>query len=147
MFRLAVRARKVLEVPYVPMLREDNTRTGFFERAESDAIVEHLPAKLKPVFTVAYVTGWRVQSEIRAGWLRLDPGEAKNREGRSFPLEPYPDLRAILERPREQTKEVERSKGEIIPWVFHRKRKADQELPTRLADRAREGGAGRAHPP
>jgi site-specific recombinase XerD len=64
MFRLAVRARKVRDVPYVPMLREDNTRTGFFEPAEFDAILEHLPRDLKPVFTMAYLTGWRVRSEI-----------------------------------------------------------------------------------
>src|SRR5262245_29068106 len=112
------------------MLREDNTRTGFFERGEFDAIVEYLPKDLKPVFTTAYLTGWRVRSEIltrqwshvdfRAGWLRLEPGEAKNREGRSFPLGPHPELRAILERQRERTREVERGEGEIIPWVFHR---------------------------
>jgi hypothetical protein len=55
-----------------------------------------LPDDLRPVFEVAYITGWRVRSEIltrtwahvgfQGGWLRLEPGEAKNREGRMFRL-------------------------------------------------------------
>ena len=59
---------------------------------------------LKAVFEVAYITGWRVKSEILtrrwahvdflSGWLRLEPGETKNHEGRQFPL--TPDLRAAL---------------------------------------------------
>lgn len=58
---------------------------------------------------VAYVTGWRIYSEFltrrwshvdfNTGWLRLEPEEMKNGEGRMFPL--TPGLRAVLERQRE----------------------------------------------
>ncbi|PYM11804.1 MAG: hypothetical protein DMD81_25885, partial [Candidatus Rokuibacteriota bacterium] len=75
-----------------------------------------------------YITGWRVKSEIltrqkshldvKAGWLRLEPGETKNGEGRMFPL--VPRLRAVLEAQVEGTRQFEQEKGRIIPWLFHR---------------------------
>src|SRR5712691_10215839 len=84
MFRLGERAGKVVRRPSIDMLQENNARTGFFERDEFDAVLAHLPADLKAVFEVAYVTGWRVKSELltrqwahvdfQSGWLRLEPG-------------------------------------------------------------------------
>lgn len=56
--------------------------------------------------------------DFQSGWLRLEPGETKNAEGRQFPLTPA--LRAVLERQRERTLAIERATGTIIPWVFHR---------------------------
>jgi len=109
MFRLGERAGKVLRRPFIDMLQEHNARTGFFERADFDAVLARLPADLKAVFAVAYLTGWRVMSEIltrqwvhvdlQSGWLRLEPGETKNLEGRQFPITPI--LRLVLERQRE----------------------------------------------
>ncbi len=71
-----------------------------------------LPEHVRPVCEVAYITGWRVKSEIltrqkhhldlKAGWLRLEPGETKNGEGRQFPL--TPTLRVVLEAQVEATK-------------------------------------------
>ena len=75
---------------------------------------------------VGYLTGWRVESEVltrqwphvdfNGGWLRLEPGQSKNGEGRSFPF--TPDLRAILETQRERVKAIERRLGCVISWVF-----------------------------
>jgi len=128
MFRLGERAGKVGVRPYVPMLREDNTRTGFFDAKEFDAVLKYLPDDLRPVFEVAYITGWRVRSEIvtrqkahvdlGAGWLRLEPGEAKNREGRMFPLTPR--LREVLQDQLDRTRTTEIETGRVIPWLFHR---------------------------
>ncbi len=128
MFRLGEKAGKVVHRPAIDMLQEQNARTGFFERDEFDAVLAHLPHDLKAVFEVAYVTGWRVKSEIltrqgahvdfQSGWLRLEPGETKNTEGRQFPL--TPDLRAALERQRERTLAVEKATGLFVPWLFHR---------------------------
>jgi integrase len=111
--------------------REDNARKGFFERFQLDAVLTFLSDDLKPVSEAAYITGWRVRSELltrqwfqidfEAGWLRIDPGETKNGEGRNFPL--TPELRAVLERQRARTFAVEKATGQIIPWVFHRKGK------------------------
>ena len=127
MFRLGEKAGQVVRRPYIDMLQEHNARTGFFERSEFDAVLAHLPDDLRAVFEVAYDSGWRVKSEIltrqwphvdfRSGWLRLEPGETKNGEGRQFPL--TPDLRAVLERQRDRTIAEEKT-GAIIPWMFHR---------------------------
>ena len=56
-FTLALRAGKVVQRPYVAMLREDNRRKGFVEHDQYLAILEHLPADLKSAITTAYVTG------------------------------------------------------------------------------------------
>jgi integrase len=127
-FRLGEKVGKVIQRPEVSMLREDNRRKGFFEAEEYRAVLKHLPEELKPVIQTAYITGWRIASEIltrqkhhvnlEPGWLRLEPGETKNGEGRNFPL--TPDLLEILSRQIEQTRKLEQSSGRIIPWLFHR---------------------------
>jgi len=96
MFSLAVKDGKLHGRPYVPMLQEDNTRKGFFEPAQFESVRAHLPEALRPVVTFAYLTGWRMKSEIlplewrQVDWqgrvVRLDPGTIKNREGRTYPF-------------------------------------------------------------
>jgi len=92
------------------MLHVENARKGFFEPEQYRAVVKHLPEHLRPLATIAYITGWRAKSELLTrqwrhvdlakGWLRLDPGESKNGEGREFPF--TPDMQAILEAQRER---------------------------------------------
>jgi integrase len=128
MFNLAVSARRIGWAPRIHSYRETNTREGFFEEPQFRSLLRHLPLELRPPIEVAYLTGWRIASEVLTrewrhvdfvgGWLRLEPGEGKTREGRMFPL--TQPLRALLERLREATDALER-KGQIIPWVFHRK--------------------------
>ena len=105
MFTLAVQGGKLLHRPHIPMLREDNVRTGFFEREQLEALLPHLPGEIRPIVQFAYVTGRRIASEILplewrqvdlgAGEVRLDPGTTKNNEGRVFKL--TPELRSLLE--------------------------------------------------
>ncbi len=64
MFRLGKRAGKIGELPFISLLQEDNVRRGFFEPEQFRAVLRHLPDDLKPVIEVAYVTGWRVPSEV-----------------------------------------------------------------------------------
>ena len=125
-FRLA--GKKVGMPPRIRMLRENNARKGFFEPEQFKAVLQHLPEDLKPVFEVAYITGWRVSSELltrkwqhvdlAANWLRLDPGESKNSEGRMFPL--TPELRDVLSQQLAKTRQLEKATERVIPWVFHR---------------------------
>jgi integrase len=127
MFSLAVKDGKLYSKPHVPMLREDNTRTGFFEAEQFEAVCRHLPEALRPVVTFAYLTGWRLKSEIlplewrQVDWqgrvVRLDPGTTKNREGRSYPFTAA--LEKIL---KAQDAEHDRLKkaGRIVALVFHR---------------------------
>ena len=64
MFSLGVKDGKLHDKPHIPMLRENNTRRGFFEPEQFEAVCECLPEALPPVVTFAYLTGWRVKSEI-----------------------------------------------------------------------------------
>jgi integrase len=107
------------------MLKEDNVRAGFFMPEQFESVRAHLPAHLKNVATVAYVTGWRTRSEIlplewrqvdlEAGELRLDAGTTKNGDARTFPM--TLELRRALEA---QQAEANRLKGEgiIARFVF-----------------------------
>jgi integrase len=129
MFRLGKRNSRVAEIPHISLLVEDNVRKGFFEPEELEAVLPHLPDYLKRVVEVAYITGWRVTSELltrkwkhvdfTSGWLRLEPGETKNRKGRNFPFTER--LRGILTAQRESTKSIELAQGVEIPCVFHRR--------------------------
>jgi integrase len=127
-FRLAKKNRKAAEVPDISLLQEGNARKGFFEPEQFQAVLRQLPEEIRPVAEVAYITGWRVHSELltrqkhhvdlNAGWFRLDPNESKNGEGRMFPLTAA--LREVLTRQLERTRAIERATGRIIPWLFHR---------------------------
>jgi len=94
-FRIGAGAGRVAARPEFSMLHVNNTRTGFFERAQYEVVLWHLPEHLKPVAAVAYITGWRTRSELLTrqlrnvdfenGWLRLEPGKPRTRRsGVSF---------------------------------------------------------------
>jgi len=87
---------KVDRVPYIPMLKENNVRKGFFEHAEFVALREALPEYLKGFVTFGYKTGWRVsevtgltwtQVDLDNGIVRLESGETKNNEGHTVYLD------------------------------------------------------------
>jgi integrase len=94
-FRLTMQAGKLLHAPHIPMLRENNVRKGF-ERDQFEAVRDALPEALRGVVTFAYLTGWRIRSEVlqlqwaqvdrTAKTVRLEPGQTKNREGRTLPV-------------------------------------------------------------
>jgi len=105
-------------VPYIPMLKENNARKGFFEHGEFIALRDALPCYLKPFITFAYKTGWRLseiltltwnQVDINQGIVRLEVGETKNNEGRTVYLD-------------EELKEVMQSqlknRKNLLPYVF-----------------------------
>lgn len=106
---------------------EHNVRKGFFEPAGFEAVSQHLRPELAALARAAYLTGWR-KSELRsrqwghvdfaAGWLRLEPEETKNSEGRMFPL--TPELRAVLEAQRARVDGIQKASGRIVPWIFAR---------------------------
>lgn len=126
-FHLAAIAGRVARVPHVAMLKESNVRKGFLEPHEFEAIARRLPEDVRPLAETLYITAWRpgeVRSrqwkdlDFESGFLRMEPGETKNDEGKMFPL--TPQLRKILERQRERTTALEQAQGRIIPWIFHR---------------------------
>ncbi len=131
MLRLAYEGGKLFRVPSIKLLKEPPPRKGFFEKEAFQAVLRRLPEEIRPVATFAYITGWRVPSEVLpltwaqvefvGGVVRLEPGTTKNQDGRTFPL--FSDLRELLERQRVLTREVQIEQDRIIPWVFHRKGK------------------------
>jgi integrase len=126
-FTLAIQAGKLLHRPHIPLLREHNVRTGFFEPDQFASVLAHLPAALRPPIEFAYITGWRIDSEVlplewrqvdlAAGEIRLDPGQTKNGEGRTFPL--TDDLRRLLTAQDVERQRVQKA-GHITPFVFFR---------------------------
>jgi integrase len=121
MFHLGARCTpaKVGLVPYIPMLRESNTRKGFFEHEDFLKLRDDLPDYLRPVVTFAYHTGWRKAEilnltwdkvDLAAGIVRLDPGETKNDEARTVYLNE--ELAAVM-----KAQHKKRRLG--CPYVFH----------------------------
>jgi integrase len=115
---------KVDRAPYIPMLKENNVRKGFFEQADYLAFRGALPTYLKPFVTFAYKTGWRdkeiahlVWSQVdrKQGIVRLEVGETKNDRGRTIYLDE--ELKELFE----QQWRLRKRSGKLIPYVFPNK--------------------------
>ena len=96
MFNLGLKSERIHRKPYIPMLKENNVRKGFFEYGEFIALRDALPDCLKPVVTFAYYSGWRKQEILSLRWnqvdvnartVRLEPGTTKNDKGRLLVLD------------------------------------------------------------
>lgn len=112
---------KVDKVPYIPMLKENNIRKGFFEHGDFLALRSALPLYLRGFVTFAYKTGWRVseiegltwaQVDLANGIVRLETGETKNDEGREIYIDK--ELKEIFKRQWETRKEGKK----LMPYVF-----------------------------
>jgi integrase len=107
-YRLGLDNDVITAMPRIKLLPENNVRKGFAVR-------------------FALATGWRraevfsltwSQVDWNGGFVRLEPGTTKNKEGRSFRITPA--LRMLLERRQDLTRRCERAQARIIPLVFHR---------------------------
>ena len=108
MFSLAVKNKKVKAdaVPFIEMLAEDNTRSGFLESRDQDALAQacgRVGLWMRAIFEVGVTLGWRYrevvnlrvrQLDFSAGTVRLDPGSTKNGKGRECPM--MPQVRSLL---------------------------------------------------
>jgi len=139
---------KVDRVPHIPMLKENNTRKGFFEHGDFLALRLALPLYLKGFVTFAYKTGWRVseissltwnQVDRNQGIVRLEVGETKNDEGRTVYLDE--ELREVFQR-----QWALRGNGEkLLPYVFPNKDGNDKVRDFRFAweKACQEAGIGK----
>jgi integrase len=121
-FNLAARCTppKVAQVPYIPMLKENNVRKGFLEHEDFMALRDALPSYLKPILTFGYFTGWRRseilglkwnQVNLKDGIVRLEPGETKNDQARTLYMEP--ELWEMM-------KDLHKKRRLDCTYVFHR---------------------------
>jgi integrase len=128
---LAVKGRLIsaARVPDVELLRLDNIRQGFFERAEIEALLQRIPDRDLHDFIrtgqrkgeIAKLT-WDMLDRSGSVWvLRLPGAIAKNKTGRSLGL--AGETRTIMER------RLARRRLDC-PLIFHRtsKGKAGQSI-------------------
>jgi integrase len=126
MFTLAVQGGKLVAKPYIPMLKENNVRQGFFEPDQFKSVKNHLPVHMQAIVEFAYITGWRTPSEIlplewrqvdmKAGEVRLDAGTTKNGDGRVFPF--TTELRRVLDAQQKLADRLKRETETIVRFVF-----------------------------
>jgi integrase len=129
-FNLGIESEKITRKPYIPMLKEDNVRRGFFEYAEFVAVRDACPDYFKPVVTFAYYTGWRKEEILELCWnqidlhaeeIRLDVGADKNEAGRVIVMDP--EILETVKAQWEKRKVAEilgQSPTLLCPYVFHR---------------------------
>ncbi len=149
---LACEKDLLAKVPPFPTLTPKNIRTGYFERHELNAILAELPERVRPVVLAMYWTGWRKNEvlsrrweniDLQAGTIRLEPGETKNGEGRTYPFSAAPELQAVIEAQLAYTKAVERRTGQIVPFVFHREGRPIKSFRTAWRAASRRSGIAR----
>jgi len=113
---------KVKRVPYIPMLKENNVRKGFFEHGEFIALREALPEYLKGFVTFAYKTGWRVSEIEKLTWskvdlenniVRIESGETKNNEARTVYLDN--ELKEVFLNQKARQKELSKISNYVFP--------------------------------
>ncbi len=111
---------KVNRVPHIPMLRENNTRQGFFEPSEYETLMKALPDHLKTLMAFAYKTGWRLseitslqwkQVDLKENAVRLEGDVTKNQEARTVYLDD--ELQELI-----SDLYINQQIG--CPYVFHR---------------------------
>jgi integrase len=124
-YRLAYKQGRMARVPYFPMLKEDNARQGFFERAEFEAVAAGLPEVIADVARFAYLSGWRKGEILPLGWSAVNRqarevrlATSKNGRPRVLPL--VGSLWHLIEK-RWGARSYLASSGamELSPFVFH----------------------------
>jgi len=115
---------KVNRVPYIPMLKENNIRKGFFEHSGFIALRDALPEYLKPFVTFGYKVGWRDQEIVSLQWSNVDlqngivtlkAGETKNDDARTVYLDD--ELKSLFQ----QQWENRKRNRKLTPFVFPNK--------------------------
>lgn len=105
-------------------------RRPFVEPDELIGLLKLMPHEYRPLFALAYITGWRIESDLLTrqwrhvdfagqGCLRIDRGEqASAPDGRTFRF--TQPMRDMLQRQRAWVSTVEQRLGAPVPWVFCR---------------------------
>jgi len=126
-FKIAVRNKQAAAAPHIPRLSEvGNERQGFFETADFEGTIAHLPEHLRDLCRFGFITGWRKSSIEALRWadvgqdvVYLRAENSKTRKAETVPLEG--ELREIIER-RRAAAILQDKDGEtrFVEHVFHR---------------------------
>ena len=115
-----------MQVPILSRLPENNIRRRFFERAEFDAVVAHLPEYLQDAARFAFYTAWRKGDVRNLKWADIDTRAmtlvlpmTKNGDGRSLAL---PDELVEIVKRREIARLITTPADDVrvVDHVFHR---------------------------
>jgi integrase len=128
-FRLALEKKVLLadEVPVFPTIKTSEARKGFFEREEHNRVRAALPGDAADLAEFLFWTGWRTSEakglrwpnvDAAAGIIRIDT--TKSGEPRTLPYSVLPALADLIAHRRDVTDQVQRRRGIVVPWVFHR---------------------------
>lgn len=95
-FKLAVEHKRLSLAPKIKRLPDDAVREGFFESAEFEKVVRHLPNDIKDFARFAYLSAWRKSEIASLEWsdvdlagrmIHLKATHSKNRKPRKVALE------------------------------------------------------------
>ena len=123
---MAIRNKQISVAPFIPRLSEiGNERQGFFETADFEAVVPHLPEYLRDFCRFGFVTGWRKGSIESLRWsdvgedvIYLRAENSKTRKPETIPVEG--ELATIIERRRAAAiLKGEGAEPRFAEYVFH----------------------------
>lgn len=151
-FKLGIKHRRIGTRPDVRKLSEKgNARQGFFEKAQFDELLKHLPKNLKSFVQFGYYSGWRKGEigslqwsdvDLAAKVIRLQPANSKTKEGRVLVLDG--DLWAVIDLQRRKREYRNRNKTVAISqYVFHRDGEPIREFRKAWATACVAAGLGR----
>ena len=151
---LAERNGTIQRRPYVPLLKADPPREGFYSDEEWARLKAALQtperAHVLPVLETARLTGCRISELIGShglqwrnvnldeGWIRLEGGSTKNGDGRTLPI--LPALMPILTSLRVST---EGKISTLSPWVFTYRGQPIRSIRTAFRNACVEAGVRR----
>lgn len=121
MFHLAAQSTppKVNLIPYIPMLKENNVRRGFFEYNEYATVRDNAGDDFRPVVIFGYHTGCRIDEILglpidkvdSQGMVRFE--DTKNGDDRELCFNGIPELKEAIEN------NLKNSNGS--QWLFHKR--------------------------
>jgi integrase len=136
-FTLARKAGELLpnECPGFPTISVSNRRVGFLERADHELIKAHLPPDEAAVCEFLFWSAWRKGEALGLRWCDVDRKAGsiriettKTGQPRTLPYGALPALRRLIDERWKVTEAVQRKRGILVSFVFHRAGKPIRHL-------------------
>ena len=79
-YRLAIEDKRLVEMPRITHLSENNTRKGFFSEPEFRKVLGFLPEDLKDYCLFGFLTGWRKGEIFSLTWTSVPKASSVYRQ-------------------------------------------------------------------